>query len=167
MTNSIKTALRIDKLIGRPISIILGLNVQILEKLLGRKHVIPMSPSRILITKFMGIGSIIQALPLIMDLKQNYSQTEIVDDFEDIQHELVREAMRLTGVTSGVEITTIAEIPSRGTGLGSSSAVTVGLLNALHHFAGNSPDAITLAQMAPGTDGQILTYDASGNPVAV
>tara|TARA_B100000214_G_C23955796_1_gene622760 strand:+ start:764 stop:1714 length:951 start_codon:yes stop_codon:yes gene_type:complete len=81
-------------------------------------------------------------------VRVSYSKTEIVDDFEDLEHELVREAMRLTGVTSGVEITTIAEIPSRGTGLGSSSAVTVGLLNALHHFAGSNPDSITLAEQA-------------------
>ena len=47
-----------------------------------------------------------------------------------------QKAMRMTGVTSGVEITTIADIPSRGTGLGSSSAVTVELLNALHAYAG-------------------------------
>ena len=64
---------------------------------------------------------------------------ELVENFEDIEHELVRESMRMTGVTSGVEITTIADIPSRGTGLGSSSSVTVGLLNALHAYEGRSP----------------------------
>ena len=53
-------------------------------------------------------------------VRVSYSSMETVDDFEDLNHELVREAMRLTGVTSGVEITTIADIPSRGTGLGSS-----------------------------------------------
>ncbi|MDP7001902.1 MAG: hypothetical protein QGH90_08375, partial [Candidatus Poseidoniaceae archaeon] len=68
------------------------------------------------------------------DIRLSYSQTEIVSNFEDLQHELVREAMRMTGVTSGVEITTIADIPSRGTGLGSSSAVTVGLLAALYEY---------------------------------
>lgn len=81
-------------------------------------------------------------------VRVGYSRTEIVDDFEVLEHELVREAMRLTGVTSGVEITTIADIPSRGTGLGSSSTLTVGLLNALHHFAGRSPDAAQLAEEA-------------------
>ena len=54
----------------------------------------------------------------------------------------------MTGVTSGVEITTIADIPSRGTGLGSSSAVTVGLLNALHRFAGNDTSPKQLAEEA-------------------
>ena len=81
-------------------------------------------------------------------VRVGYSKTEIVDDFEDLEHELVREAMRLTGVTEGVEITTIADIPSRGTGLGSSSALTVGLLNALHTYAGRTPDAGQLADEA-------------------
>ena len=73
---------------------------------------------------------------------------ELVDDFEDLEHELAREAMRMTGVTSGVEITTIADIPSRGTGLGSSSAVTVGLLNALYAYAGRETSAEQLAREA-------------------
>ena len=81
-------------------------------------------------------------------VRVSYSKMEIVDDFEDLEHELIREAMRMTGVTSGVEITTIADIPSRGTGLGSSSTVTVGLLNALHNFAGRGVSATQLAEEA-------------------
>jgi len=81
-------------------------------------------------------------------VRVSYSSMELVDDFEDLEHELVREAMRMTGVTSGVEITTIADIPSRGTGLGSSSAVTVGLLNALHRFAGRVASPEQLADEA-------------------
>ncbi len=81
-------------------------------------------------------------------VRVSYSKMELVDNFEDIEHELVRETMRMTGVTSGVEITTIADIPSRGTGLGSSSTVTVGLLNALHNFAGREVSAKQLAEEA-------------------
>ena len=81
-------------------------------------------------------------------IRISYSKTEIVDDFEEIQHELVRESMRMTGVTSGVEITTIADIPGKGTGLGSSSSVTVGLLHALHAYAGREVSAKQLAQEA-------------------
>ena len=81
-------------------------------------------------------------------VRLSYSKMELVDDFEEIEHELAREAMRMTGVTSGVEITTIADIPSRGTGLGSSSAVTVGLLNALHAYAGREVSAEQLASEA-------------------
>ncbi|MEW6715382.1 MAG: GHMP kinase [Nitrospirota bacterium] len=66
----------------------------------------------------------------------NYSVKEIVDEVPEIKHDLVREAMKRTGVSSGVEITTLADIPSEGSGLGSSSSVTVGLLNALYNFKG-------------------------------
>ena len=68
------------------------------------------------------------------DIYVNYSKKEIVSRVEDLEHELVREAMQMTGVTSGVEITTLADIPSAGSGLGSSSAVTVGLLHALFAY---------------------------------
>ena len=89
-------------------------------------------------------------------VRVSYSKMEIVDDFEELEHELVREAMRLTGVTSGVEITTIADIPSRGTGLGSSSTVTVGLLNALHRFAGRDVSAAQLADEACQIEIEVL-----------
>ena len=64
--------------------------------------------------------------------------------------------MRITGITTGVEITTIADIPSRGTGLGSSSSVTVGLLNALHAFAGHIASPKQLAEEACMIEIEIL-----------
>jgi D-glycero-alpha-D-manno-heptose-7-phosphate kinase len=78
----------------------------------------------------------------------NYSQKEIVDDVSEIKHDLVREAMRKSGVTNGVEITTLADVPSEGSGLGSSSSITVCLLNALHNFAGRQMTAEQLASEA-------------------
>ena len=78
----------------------------------------------------------------------NYSKKEIVSRVEDLEHELVREAMLMTGVTSGVEITTLADIPSAGSGLGSSSTVTVGLLNALFTYQGRQVSALELAERA-------------------
>jgi len=81
-------------------------------------------------------------------IRVSYSKTEIVDKVDDIKHELVREAMKKTGVLSGVEITTIADVPSRGTGLGSSSSLTVGLLNALYAFSGEPKSRETLAKEA-------------------
>jgi len=89
-------------------------------------------------------------------VRVSYSSLELVDNFEELKHELVREAMRVTGVTSGVEITTIADIPSRGTGLGSSSTVTVGLLNALHKFAGHDASPDQLAEEACSIEIDIL-----------
>ena len=81
-------------------------------------------------------------------IRISYSSMEDVDSVSQIQHGLVREALRLTGIESGVEITTIADIPGRGTGLGSSSSVTVGLLNAMHSFQGRSPSKEQLAEEA-------------------
>lgn len=82
------------------------------------------------------------------DIYVNYSKKEIVSRIDDLEHELVREAMRMTGVTKGVEITTLADIPSAGSGLGSSSAVTVGLLHALFAYTGRQVSAEELAQRA-------------------
>ncbi|WP_455392257.1 GHMP family kinase ATP-binding protein [[Eubacterium] cellulosolvens] len=81
-------------------------------------------------------------------IRVSYSKTEIVDHVDDLNHGLVREAMKLTGVDKGVEITTIADIPSRGTGLGSSSSLTVGLLNALYAYQGLMKSRETLASEA-------------------
>lgn len=78
----------------------------------------------------------------------NYSQRETVSCVADLKHELVREAMRLAGVEKGVEITTLADVPSSGTGLGSSSTVTVGLLQALHTYQGVIVTAEDLAGQA-------------------
>ena len=82
------------------------------------------------------------------DIYVNYSKKEIVRRVEDLEHELVREAMQMAGVTSGVEITTLADIPSAGSGLGSSSAVTVGLLHALFAYRGQQMSAGELAERA-------------------
>ena len=73
---------------------------------------------------------------------------ETVSHLEHIQHALIREAMRKTDVTGGVSITVTSDIPSRGCGLGSSSALTVGLLNALYAYQGIEMRAATLAQQA-------------------
>ncbi len=81
-------------------------------------------------------------------IRISYSSMEDVDSVSQIKHGLVREALRLTGIESGVEITTIADIPGRGTGLGSSSSVTVGLLNAMHSFQGRNPSKEQLAEEA-------------------
>ena len=78
----------------------------------------------------------------------NYSKKEIVDFVDEIEHELVREAMKMTGMTGGVEITNFADIPSEGSGLGSSSAFTVGLLNAFYTHLGDPQPPCVLARQA-------------------
>ena len=78
----------------------------------------------------------------------NWTKKEIVDSVDQLEHELVREAMRKVGVTKGVEISFLADIPAEGSGLGSSSTVTVGVLNALYHYVGATPTAEQLAREA-------------------
>lgn len=78
----------------------------------------------------------------------NYSQKETVTHVDMIRHDLVREAMRITGVEKGIEITTLADIPSSGSGLGSSSSVTVALLHALYSYQNTLVTAEQLAQEA-------------------
>ncbi|GAA2143028.1 GHMP kinase [Nocardioides koreensis] len=82
------------------------------------------------------------------DIYINYSQKEIVTRVEDVRHDLVREAMHMAGIRKGVEITTLADIPAAGSGLGSSSAVTVGLLHALFTYQGRQVSAEELAERA-------------------
>ncbi|MDX9833459.1 MAG: GHMP kinase [Anaerolineae bacterium] len=81
-------------------------------------------------------------------IRVGYTRTELVERLEDVQHDLAREALRLSGVCSQVEINTLGDIPSEGSGLGSSSTVAVGLLNALHHHRGGPRDQEALAREA-------------------
>src|SRR5689334_15134640 len=62
----------------------------------------------------------------------DYSSKEIVHNIDEIQHDLVREAAKITGVAKGFEVMMLADIPSEGSGLGSSSSLTVGLLHAFY-----------------------------------
>ena len=73
---------------------------------------------------------------------------ETVSAPDHIQHPLIREAVRKTGVTGGVSITVGSDVPSHGCGLGSSSALTVGLLNALYAYRGIEMSTEALAHQA-------------------
>jgi D-glycero-alpha-D-manno-heptose-7-phosphate kinase len=81
-------------------------------------------------------------------LRIGYSRTEMVDSVDEIQHELIREALRTVGISQGVEIATLADVPAAGSGLGSSSAVTVGALHAMYTYKGEIVQAERLAQEA-------------------
>ncbi len=74
--------------------------------------------------------------------------SETVYSLDKIQHPLIREALRKTDVTGGISITVSSDVTSHGCGLGSSSALTVGLLNALYAYQGIEMPAETLAQQA-------------------
>lgn len=88
-------------------------------------------------------------------LRISYSRTEIVDAVDDVQHPIVREALRLVGLESNLEIVSIADLPANS-GLGSSSSFTVGLLNALHVLKGEHRSPQQLAEEAFTIEVEIL-----------
>jgi D-glycero-alpha-D-manno-heptose-7-phosphate kinase len=93
-------------------------------------------------------------------IRLSYSQTEDARSADKIKHPLVREALQMLGVRGGVEITSIADIPAKGTGLGSSSSFTVGLLNALHAFANRYASAEQLAE-----ESCVIELERCGEPI--
>src|SRR4051812_48495969 len=89
-----------------------------------------------------------------------YSKNEEVASIAQIEHRLVRAALRHLEFAGGIEITTIADIPSRGTGLGSSSSFTVGLLHVLSAFKGRYMSSEQLAR-----DSCHIEIDVCGEPI--
>jgi len=89
-----------------------------------------------------------------------YTVQEVVHSIDKIQHDLVRECARICDMYNGFEVKTWADIPSSGSGLGSSSSVTVGLLNAFHAFKGEYASPKQLAEEACKVEIEIL-----GNPI--
>ncbi len=81
-------------------------------------------------------------------IRASYSITEFADKPEKLKHELIRESLKYLGIKGGIEITSIADIPSGGTGLGSSSSYTVGLLNALSAYLSRFSSKEYLASIA-------------------
>ena len=81
-------------------------------------------------------------------IRVNYSVTEEVFNVEEIKHPLVRETLKLMGLEIGLEIGSTADIPSRGSGLGSSSSFTVGLVNAIATLKGQPMRRDDLAELA-------------------
>jgi D-glycero-alpha-D-manno-heptose-7-phosphate kinase len=88
-----------------------------------------------------------------------YSKTESVTHVDQIEHTLFREALKFSGVRSGVEIASVADIPAQ-TGMGSSSSFSVALLNALWAHRGQFLEKKTLAELACE-----LEIDRLGDPV--
>lgn len=88
-------------------------------------------------------------------LRVSYTRTELADTINDLNHELVREALRKTGISKGVEIITMGDIPA-GSGLGSSSTVTVGALHAMYAYQNILVSADRLAEEACDIEVNIL-----------
>lgn len=82
------------------------------------------------------------------NIRLSYSITENVTNIEGIQHPIVRNTLKLLGISSGIEITSISDIPSQGSGLGSSSSFTVALLQALSALRDNQISKEELARIS-------------------
>ena len=67
-------------------------------------------------------------------LRFSYSKTENVKEINLIKHEMLRETFKYFKITNGLEIISVADIPSSGSGLGSSSSFLVGLINIINYF---------------------------------
>jgi D-glycero-alpha-D-manno-heptose-7-phosphate kinase len=93
-------------------------------------------------------------------IRASYSKTEEVTSIDDIEHKLIRECLRKLNIQGGIEITTIADIPSRGTGLGSSSSFTVGLLHALYAYKHRYVSACQL-----GRESCQIEIEICGDPI--
>jgi D-glycero-alpha-D-manno-heptose-7-phosphate kinase len=88
-------------------------------------------------------------------IRVSYSHTEVARTIDDVKHELVREAMRMVEIDEPLEITTIGDVPS-GTGMGSSSSLTVGLLTALYGYQHRIVSPKLLAERACRVEIDIL-----------
>ena len=88
-----------------------------------------------------------------------YTKVEIADGIDNIEHTIVREALRMTGLGEHLEITTVGDVPS-GTGLGSSSSLAVGVLNALYAYKGR----VTSPGML-GEESCKIEIDILGKPI--
>ncbi len=83
-------------------------------------------------------------------IRVSYSKTELVETVEQVEHNIIREALKIVGIDRGVEVVYMGDIPlgSAGIGLGSSSSLAVGVLNALYAYKGVHVSAKTLAEKA-------------------
>ena len=93
------------------------------------------------------------------NIRVAYSETEVARELSEVKHDLVRETMRLAAIDEPLEVTTIGDVPA-GTGMGSSSALTVGLLNAFYAYRGAITGRDQLAQ-----DACRVEIDILGKPI--
>ena len=81
-------------------------------------------------------------------IRASYSKTEIVDNIKDVKHELIRESLKYLNVKKGIEVVSISDVTGHGTGLGSSSSYTVGLINAISALTSKKRSRFNLANDA-------------------
>jgi D-glycero-alpha-D-manno-heptose-7-phosphate kinase len=88
-----------------------------------------------------------------------YARTELVDRLDEIQHPILREALRMQNIDPGIEITSVADIPA-GTGLGSSSSFSVALINALYAHR-----RIFVPKEALASEACVIEIERLGEPI--
>ena len=93
-------------------------------------------------------------------IRLSYSKTETVDNKSDINHPYVKNALEYFKIQDDLEIVSIADIPSSGSGMGSSSSFSVGLLKGLSAYKGFDLSDIELAELACH-----LEINLCGNPI--
>ena len=94
--------------------------------------------------------------PIVDDkIRLHYSRSEVVDDIDELRHELAREALRLHGIRNRIEVSSMADLPD-GTGLGSSSAYLVGLLTSLHEYRRGFASPAAIAEEACHIELEVL-----------
>jgi D-glycero-alpha-D-manno-heptose-7-phosphate kinase len=86
----------------------------------------------------------------------SYFKNENVKKIDDIKHDHIRETLKFKKIKDALEIITVADIPSSGSGLGSSSALTVGLINALNCYLGIRQSSYQVAKDAYYIEKNIL-----------
>ena len=91
-------------------------------------------------------------------IRVSYSTTEMVESVDEVEHNIIREALKIVGIEHGVEVVYMGDIPlgSAGIGLGSSSSLAVGVLNALYAYKGQHVCAERLATEACKIEIEIL-----------
>lgn len=89
-----------------------------------------------------------------------YHRKEVAESPDQIQHPVVREALKLLQIGRGIEMVTVSDVPAN-VGLGTSSSFTIGLLNALHAFKGEHPAPPQLAQEALTIE-RVILQEAGG-----
>lgn len=95
-------------------------------------------------------------------IRVSYSKTEMVKNVDEVEHNMIREALKIVGIEKGIEVVYMGDIPlgSAGVGLGSSSSLAVGVLNALYAFKGQCVSAEKLA-----SDACKIEIDLLENPI--
>ena len=94
------------------------------------------------------------------DIRLSYSLTEDVTGIDQIQHPVVRNVLEFLGIDGGIEIASMADIPSHGSGLGSSSSYTVALLHALYAYKNSYISKDELGRLA-----SYVEIELCGDPI--